>query len=731
MTTQTALDTADQYAWSQKVSVFDAQGFLIGETFTFDDGRIRTSTIVDGVRVGLKWSDPADGFDWTSRTSVYDKLTGLLTFQGVMLDSGVHFSSTYNGGVIASRITSDISDAFAWTSMVHTFDNFGCIASSLVTLDDRRIVLTDYVDGIKSQKFVTDVADGYSWSSKIYDYDDTTGSLLTISTVFDDGSTSIHQPASGPLGQIITLLDSANAFSWTSRATTYDASGAVVAQTRLNDDGTQSITQFSGGVRTQVTWTDGDNGQPWHEKTFTFDAGGRVAGSDVMMDDGRQIVQTYQDGVRTMRTVTDTADIAGWATITQQFDSEGLIASRSVVSDNGDVTTRTYSGGILQEKLRSDGPDAHSWESIRSVYDGDNGALLYVHRTLDDGTQTFVDVRGKAIITGGTQAGVVEDASAVLQAMDTIDVVAGYRGASDFTAIASIAGDNGYGTFTLGTGGSWTYEAINNQTAIQGLNTGDTLTDSFTATTTDDVSTTVTVTIAGTDYFDGPVFAGDVVQAVGAAGSTAPAGHSLDLNTLFTHDDGEAMTYAIADLPAGLTLTNGILTVTDHTAVASAGDYPVAVTATDAGGTSITQSLSLAVAVHNDFGDDFGLNSAETVAGTSFGDTITIGSDAGGNTGSVTVDGGAGADTITFGDGAENLSIDLGADADVDTLIFLGTVENATISNWEQGVDVVDVASVAGWTVSDDGTDTTLSDGVSDITFVDTTGLTDLGDFLV
>lgn len=87
---------------------------------------------------------------------------------------------------------------------------------------------------------------------------------------------------------------------------------------------------------------------------------------------------------------------------------------------------------------------------------------------------------------------------------------------------------------------------------------------------------------------------------------------------------------------------------------------------------------------------------------------------------------------ITFGTGAQNLTIDLGADDDAaDTLTFQGSVSNAMIRNWELGRDVVDVVDAGAWSVSDDGTDTTLSDGVSTITFLDVTGLTGVDDFLL
>ena len=66
---------------------------------------------------------------------------------------------------------------------------------------------------------------------------------------------------------------------------------------------------------------------------------------------------------------------------------------------------------------------------------------------------------------------------------------------------------NGYGTFTLTGAGVWTYTLDNNNAAVQALNAGDTLTDSFTATTADGTAQVVTVTITGTN--DAAVITGD------------------------------------------------------------------------------------------------------------------------------------------------------------------------------------------------------------------------------
>ena len=59
-----------------------------------------------------------------------------------------------------------------------------------------------------------------------------------------------------------------------------------------------------------------------------------------------------------------------------------------------------------------------------------------------------------------------------------------------FTAVSSpTASAGGYGTFTMTAAGVWTYTLNDANSAVQALNVGDTLTDTFTVTTVDGTAT--------------------------------------------------------------------------------------------------------------------------------------------------------------------------------------------------------------------------------------------------
>ena len=72
-----------------------------------------------------------------------------------------------------------------------------------------------------------------------------------------------------------------------------------------------------------------------------------------------------------------------------------------------------------------------------------------------------------------------------------------------FTAVnCPTASDGGYGTFTMTADGVWTYKLDDANCAVQALDAGDTLTDTFTVTTIDGTEQVVTIAIHGANDAD-------------------------------------------------------------------------------------------------------------------------------------------------------------------------------------------------------------------------------------
>ena len=94
--------------------------------------------------------------------------------------------------------------------------------------------------------------------------------------------------------------------------------------------------------------------------------------------------------------------------------------------------------------------------------------------------------------------------------MSTIQSTAG-------TAVAAgAASASGYGSYALSAAGVWTYTLDNSNAAVQALNAGQTLTDSFTVTTVDGTAQLVTITINGTN--DAAIITGTATGTVVEAG---------------------------------------------------------------------------------------------------------------------------------------------------------------------------------------------------------------------
>ena len=107
------------------------------------------------------------------------------------------------------------------------------------------------------------------------------------------------------------------------------------------------------------------------------------------------------------------------------------------------------------------------------------------------------------------------------------------------------ASANGYGTYTLTAAGVWTYTLDNSNAAVQALNAGETLTDTFTATTVDGTAQLVTITIHGAN--DAAVISGDTSGAVTEAGGVANGTPGMptatgDLNSTDVDNPNDAWT---------------------------------------------------------------------------------------------------------------------------------------------------------------------------------------------
>src|SRR5207244_1011431 len=191
--------------------------------------------------------------------------------------------------------------------------------------------------------------------------------------------------------------------------------------------------------------------------------------------------------------------------------------------------------------------------------------------TVSDGTlsanQTFtITINGvnDAAIISGTATGAVIEASGAAPgtptATGTLTDTDVDNTPNTFTAVSSpTASAGGYGTFTITAAGAWTYTLNNANSAVQALNVGDTLTDSFTVATIDGTAQVVTITITGTN--DSAVISGTTTGSVIETGATP--GTPTATSTLTDTDvDNTPNTFTAVSSPAASAGGYGTFTMT-------------------------------------------------------------------------------------------------------------------------------------------------------------------------
>ena len=323
-----------------------------------------------------------------------------------------------------------------------------------------------------------------------------------------------------------------------------------------------------------------------------------------------------------------------------------------------------------------------------AVFDGVNTTTQAVTILVTDESDTV------AIVGGVSSGDVTEDANpTTLTTNGTLTIVDPDTGEAVFTAQASTAGSNGLGTFTLDTAGNWTYSTDNTQAAIQNLAAGATITDSFTAVSSDgSANQLVTVTITGTNdtAVIGGVSTGDVTED--ANPTTLTTNGAL---TISDTDTGQAVFTAQAST-AG---SNGLGTFTLDTA----GNWTYSTDNTQAA----IQNLAAGATITDSFtavSSDGSANQLVTVTITGINDTAIIG---GVSTGDVTED--ANPTTLTT-NGALTIT-----DTDTGQAVF--TAQASTAGSNGLGTFTLDTAG--NWTYSTDNTQAAIQNLAAGATITD------------
>ncbi|WP_425404060.1 VCBS domain-containing protein [Hwanghaeella sp.] len=521
--------------------------------------------------------------------------------------------------------------------------------------------------------------------------------------------------------------------------------GAVTEDTTLQTTGTLTIADADTGQSAVQPIA----GQAGTFGSFSVDAAGNWtydldngSASVQALTDGQQVTDSFTvtsaDGAATETvtvTITGTNDVPAFGGTTA-----GAVTEDTTLQTTGTLTITDADTG--QSTVQPIAGQAGTFGSFSVdaagnwTYDLDNGsasvqALTDGQQVTDSFTVTSADGTATETVTvtitgandvpvfGGTTTGdVAEDTT--LQATGTLTIADADAGQSTVQPIAGQTGS--FGSFSIDAAGNWTYDLDNVNPAVQALAGGETLTDSFTVTSSDGTETqSVVVTVTGTN--DAPTLTAAIADDTATEGTF----FSLDVSGNFEDvDASDTLVFSATGLPSGLTIDQNSGVISGTPAIGTIGLATVIVTAAVFGDPLQTISDSFDIVVSAASGQTLtGDANANTLSGASGNDTISgaAGDDIlSGGLGNDDIDGGAdndtiddgggddivqgglGSDTIVAGGGTDsfiagtNADVD-GDDADVDTLSY----ENAG-SAVDIQVDTVDpeLATITGF----GGTDT-------------------------
>jgi VCBS repeat-containing protein len=303
-------------------------------------------------------------------------------------------------------------------------------------------------------------------------------------------------------------------------------------------------------------------------------------------------------------------------------------------------------------------------DSGSNVPDNDNTTALNLTSTVNvnpvnDAATITGTITGDVTEAGGISNGTagVHTASADLGATDPDNAADAWQAVAPGAATVS-----GYGTYALTAAGVWTYTLNETNAAVQALNVGGSLADTFSALTADGTSQLITITIHGQDDAPTPqpdavttneatMLNGNVITANGSGPDSDPDsggavtvsavnGSTLAVGTQITLATGAKLTLNadgtfLYDPNHAFDATPAPTSGAANTPRLDTFDY----TLTGGGSTTVTVTVT-------------GVDSNDTLLGTSGADTLTAG------IGNDYIDGGAGADGMYGGTGNDIYVID-------------------------------------------------------------------------
>lgn len=354
--------------------------------------------------------------------------------------------------------------------------------------------------------------------------------------------------------------------------TIYNADGSIRANLpesplNPNTSSVMNLTELSNG-NIVITWADNTTGNDADIFTQIITPAGETVSSPInvsaaAVNDQLQpaVTATADGGFAVAWVETELSDIPyGYEELAsknlaiQTFDANGLPLNQIIIQnsfeiayDTQAITLETLPNGqmmifweqdatIITQRLDADGNKIG--DSFVPYQNASNDQITFDTSVNADGsiTLSFADfgteeapeidvyqVTVPTTLSGDKSVSLTEDQNLIgygeLEATGTLST-ANLEGVSNTFTAQTITGE--HGTFTISENGNWSYTALNYADSIQSLGEGDISTETFTVTTTDGLTDTVTITINGTN--DSAGFFGDTDANLYASSPTNEEG---------------------------------------------------------------------------------------------------------------------------------------------------------------------------------------------------------------
>ena len=536
-------------------------------------------------------------------------------------------------------------------------------------------VITDYAFGEKivltsSLTSAADVQLTTSGSDTLLSIDgDDNGSFETVITLTGtiNGAVQLSDDGVGGTNNVIQIL-SLNTVAIISgetdgdRSVTEDVDSAATGTLSIvdPDDGEDQFQAVTSGTANYGTYALASDGA-WTYTLNSADAAVQALGAGSTLTDSFEAWSADGSASATVTiTITGTNDaptievsVPGDRTVTEDTDADASGSLSISDADTGQSSFQGVASGTASHgsyTLTSNGAWTYTLNdadtAVQALKTGQTLTDSFVAWSADNTASKTVTItingtNDVAVISGEDEGDLSVTKGLDSSASGTLTIVDPDTGENHFQAIAS--GTASHGTYTLASGGGWTYTLNNADAAVQALSAGQTLTDSFVATSADGSTTaTITITINGAD---------NVING-NSGNNTLTGTASVDLIYGFGGND------TLAGLGSGDTLDGGDGVDTASYAASGAAVNVSLFTGTGSGGDAEGDALA----------------NIENLTGSAYNDLLE------GNSGTNVLTGGAGTDTVTYENATAGVTVSLALTTAQNT-IGAGTDTLATIEN--------------------------------------------------